>query len=120
MPVTSTWAGVRVTVTPVIVEEEETHHVDGEAEHRDEDERVAGDLGRLEQPLDRLDEDEVPDEEEEHGVGVARDDLVATVAVGVQLVRLQLRDERSVQTDTERRAVELDKWETNERVNMSN
>jgi hypothetical protein len=98
-------AAVSVRVRHV-VEEDEADDVHEQAQHRDGQQVLAVDLGRLPEALERLGHDADADEDEEHGVHEAREHLVARVAVGEDGVAAPARHVAGVEPDEQARVVE--------------
>jgi hypothetical protein len=89
-----------------VVEEDEADDVHEQAQHRDGQQVLAVDLGRLPEALERLGHDADADEDEEHGVHEARKHLVARVAVGEDGVAAPARHVAGVEPDEQARVVE--------------
>ncbi len=91
--VTVTVAVAVTAAAAAVLEDEDAHQVDDEAQDGDDEEPLVLHLGRLHQSLHRLGEDEEGDEEKKQAVDEAGQDLGPHVAVTVLLVGRQFGDD---------------------------
>lgn len=89
-----------------VLEDENAHEVDQEAEDGDDQQPLVLDLWGLHQPLHGLGEDEEGDEKEEKTVDKAGQGLCSDVTKAVLIIGLPLGDDCGYQTSQQACAVE--------------